>query len=132
MKSKYVVVNYLLEGAAASGAPDTLIDQSKVLTVNPPANMRVMRITFQVYVNGGSMPTRCTISDRIPSYAAEGLILASGVNVDSGGVDVVNTAQYTFENFDNIPIEQTFYVVNSDPNTVSNYLTVIFEGTTIQ
>lgn len=132
MKAKFLVVPYILDPSTSGGySAKNNINENFVVSINPPSNMRTMRVTFNVYGNSNGTPSGIVISDRPPRQIGQGIPVFSATYVDPATVEHPQPGKYVFENFDNIPIEQTFYVANIDPNGDQNYITVCFEGTTL-
>jgi hypothetical protein len=129
-KSKFLVVPYsvLYAGNSYDLGLKPLLNNENTVEIKPPIHMVVTRVTFQILSGIGSPATQAVlISDHIPTNTFDGYLLAT-INEGGAGASSIPGPSFTFENFGEESISQSFFLANVGPAADECYITVIFEG----
>lgn len=128
-KSKFLVVPYtvLYAGQSYDLGLKPLLNNENAVEIKPPIHMIVTRVTFQV-LQGLNSPTAAAviISDHIPTNTFDGYLLTT--LSDEAVTRSWPGPSFTFENFGEESISQSFFVANVGPAADDCFVTVIFEG----
>jgi len=124
-KSKFLVVPYTVLWGGNTFTNNVALNTENSVEIKPPINMTVTRVTFQVQgINANC--SAILISDHPSNTTMDGYLLTT--IIDAATVTQVPFNTFTFENFADESISQSFYISNVSTTNNEAYVTVIFEG----
>lgn len=124
-KSKFLVVPYTVLYGGNSFINNKALNTENSVEVKPPINMVVTRVTFQVQgINASTAAV--LISDHPSNTTMDGYLLTTVI--DAAALNNLPFNTFTFENFGDESISQSFYISNVSASPDDAHVTVIFEG----
>lgn len=124
-KSKFLIVPYTVLYGGNTFTNNLALNTENAVEVKPPIHFIVTRVTFQV--QGSRTATSAVlISDHASNTSLDGLLITN--ILDSGATLYLPFNTFTFENFAEESINQSFYISNVSALNEEAYVTVIFEG----
>lgn len=128
-KSKFLAIPYtvLFSGNSYDTGYKEIGLRENIVEIKPPIHLVITRVTFQILQNGSSPTTGAIIiSDHRPSNTFDGYMLTTLSD------DAVTRSwpgpSFTFENFGEESISQSFYIANVSPSEDDCFIIVLFEG----
>ena len=125
-KSKFLIVPYTILYSGASFINNAACNTENAVEIKPPIHMVVTRVTFQVQGIAGGNTMGVLISDHASNTSQDGFLLTTIIDPATLGGFAYN--YFTFENFGDESISQSFYLTNVAQAIEPAYVTVIFEG----
>jgi hypothetical protein len=124
-KSKFLINPYTVLWSGTDYTTYSNIPGINSIEVKPPINMVITRVTFQL-LQGGADINAVLISDHVSTNSYDGLLLTT--NIEQTTTRSLPSNTFTFENFGDESISQSFFLSNVSVIPDNIYVVVIFEG----